>query len=95
MLVEWDEQKSRRNRAKHGVTFEEAQHVFGDPHAVSFLERIVEGEERWWTVGSAGGVVVLVVAHTVPDDEVIRIISARKATPRERRCYEETHKATN
>jgi uncharacterized DUF497 family protein len=52
---------------------------------------IVEGEQRWQTIGTVGGVVLLIVAHTYRDDgddEVIRIISARKATRKERRDYE-------
>ena len=53
-------------------------------------ERVVDGEERWQAIGSAGGVVVLAVAHAVSDEsgvEVVRIISARKATPAERKRY--------
>lgn len=93
----WDTDKNRINRAKHGVSFETALKVFEDPRALSQLERIVEGEERWQTVGLVGGVVVLLVVHTWHDeqrhdeqgDESVRIISARKATRTERRAYEE------
>lgn len=56
------------------------------------LERIEEGEERWQTVGMAGAVLVMFVAHTYREsegEEVVRIISARKATPRERSTYEQ------
>ncbi len=80
MLFEWDEEKNRRNRAKHKVSFEAATLVFEDPHAVSVLERVEEGEERWQTLGMAGGVVVLLVAHTYREEggqEHIRMISAR------------------
>jgi len=58
---------------------------------MSIQDRQVSGEERWQTLGLVGGVVVLLVAHTYReegDDEVIRIISARKATNHERQCYE-------
>jgi uncharacterized DUF497 family protein len=92
MRFEWDERKNRGNRAKHNVSFETATLVFEDPRAISVLERIEEGEERWQTLGMAGGVVVLLVAHAWREDggeERIRIISARKATPRERKVYEE------
>jgi hypothetical protein len=68
------------------------QLVFEDPLAVSVPDRVVGGEERWQTLGWVGGVVVLLVAHTYryeEDDEVIRVISARKATRRERRMYEQ------
>ena len=92
MRFEWDEKKNQANRRKHKVSFETATLVFEDPHAISVLERIEEGEERWQTVGIAGGVVVMFVAHTYREsdgEEVVRIISARKATPRERSMYEE------
>jgi hypothetical protein len=88
----WEERKSRRNLAKHKVSFETATLVFDDPRAISRLDRIEHGEERWQTLGLAGGIVVLLVAHTYYDEdgeEVIRIISARKATPHERKMYEQ------
>jgi hypothetical protein len=88
----WEERKSRRNLAKHKVSFETAMLVFDDPRAISRLDRIEHGEERWQTLGLAGGIVVLLVAHTYYDEdgeEVIRIISARKATPHERKMYEQ------
>jgi uncharacterized DUF497 family protein len=89
MIFDWDEAK---NRAKHRVSFEAATLVFDDPHAVGVPDRVEEGEERWRTVGMAAGVVLLFVAHTYREEggeEYIRIISARKATPRERKTYEE------
>ena len=92
MTFEWDETKNRRNRAKHGVSFEAATLVFEDPHAVGVLQHTEEGEVRWKTVGIAAGVVPLLVVHTHREEggeEYIRIISARKATPRERKTYEE------
>ncbi len=92
MRVEWDEPKNRTNHRKHGVRFELAQEVFDDPLALSKLDRVEAGEERWHTLGMVEGVVLLLVTHTVRDDhgeEVIRIISARKATAHERRHYEQ------
>jgi hypothetical protein len=94
MRFEWDEKKNQANRAKHKVSFETAALVFDDPRAISVLGRIEEGEERWQTVGMAAGVSVMFVAHTFRErdgEEVVRIISARKATPWERRTYEEGH----
>ena len=89
----WDESKNRINQRKHGVSFETARLVFDDPLHLTRLERIENGEERWQTLGLAGGVVLLLVAHTVTelgaDDTLIRIISARKAGPIERRIYEQ------
>jgi len=93
MRFEWDEEKNRRNRVKHKISFEIAREVFEDPWAISVRERVVEGEERWQTIGAISEGDLLFVAHTQRDErgeEVIRIISARKATPRERRVYEES-----
>jgi uncharacterized protein len=90
MIFEWDDRKNQRNRAKHGVSFEAATLVFEDSHAIGMLDHV--GEGRWRTVGMPAGVVVLLVVHTYREEggeEYIRIISARKATPRERRIYEE------
>ena len=94
MRFVWDEGKSRNNLAKHQVSFETAKLVFDDPFAISIQDRVVEGEERRQTLGLVGGVVILLVAHTYQDEggeEVIRILSARKATPREREFYEQAH----
>jgi uncharacterized protein len=90
MRFEWDEVKNRRNLAKHKISFETARLVFDDPYAHSIQERVVSGEERWQTVGMIEGLIV-VVAHTyheIGEEEVVRMISARKATPAERRAYE-------
>ena len=92
MRFVWDAEKNRRNLAKHKVSFETATLAFDDPRAISRPDRIEDGEARWQTLGLAGGIVVLLVAHTYYEEngeEVIRIISARKATPRERRIYEQ------
>jgi uncharacterized DUF497 family protein len=77
------------------VNFEDALRVFQDPLHVSAQDRVESGEQRWQTVGAVHGLVILVVAHTVAEEdadggsvEIIRIISARRATPRERRRYE-------
>jgi len=84
----WDERKNRANRKKHRVSFETASLVFDDPFHISVQDREVEGEARWQTMGMIGDLHLLVVAHTVDEDvEVIRILSARKATRRERSLY--------
>ena len=96
MRFEWDEEKNRRNRAKHKISFEAAQFVFDDPYALSIRDRVVNGEERWQTTGRAAGISVLRVVHANREqggEEVIRIITARKATPRERRLNEEALKS--
>jgi uncharacterized protein len=92
MEFAWDEQKSRRNLVKHGVSFETAKLVFDDPRAVSRLDSVKGGEERWQTLGLAAGILILLVVHTYREEsgeEVLRIISARKATPHERMIYEQ------
>lgn len=75
------------------MSFATATRVFEDPRQLSVRDRHEAGEERWQTLGLVGSVVVLLVAHThredVEGDEVIRIISARKATRRERQRYEQ------
>jgi uncharacterized protein len=88
--VEWDETKNEVNRTKHGIDFETAQLVFDDPCCVTFVERVTEGEVRWHAIGSIENLIVLVVVHTYREeasDEVVRIISARLATRREKRLY--------
>jgi uncharacterized protein len=83
----WDERKNRVNQQKHGVSFETAILVFDDPYHLTRQDREVEGEARWQTLGMVKGVHVLLVAHTVSENEEIRMLSARKATPRERSIY--------
>lgn len=91
MIFAWDEDKNRINRKKHGVSFEAAARVFEDPQAVSYVERVVEGQERWHTIALAGGIALLLVVHTVEEEngeEKIRIISARKTDPSKRALCE-------
>jgi uncharacterized protein len=93
--LEWDEAKAKSNARKHGVRFEDAMLVFADPYALVEQDRVEGGELRWQTLGLAVGIVLLLVAHTVRDehqDEIIRIISARKATRKERTHYDQSHK---
>jgi hypothetical protein len=86
--------KSAEQHRKHGVTFEDAMHVFEDPHALFEQDRTGEtGELRWQALGLAGDVALLLVAHTVREegeDEVFRLISARRVTRKERNLYDET-----
>lgn len=92
---EWDEAKARSNVRKHCVRFEDAMLVFADPYALAEQDRVEGGELRWQTLGLAGGIVLLLVAHTVQNeqgDEIIRIISARKAVRKERNRYDENRK---
>lgn len=89
---EWDDTKADINFRKHGIRFEEAALAFDDPLSLSEQDRIENGEQRWKTIGMAGGCLLLLVAHTMrlEDEgiEVIRIISARRVDLKERRRYE-------
>lgn len=88
MQFEWDVYKAAQNLAKHGVSFDEASTVFADPLAGTIRDpRPSAREVRFVTIGLATSQRLLVVAHTDRDDR-IRIISARRATRRERREYE-------
>lgn len=90
-LFEWDPRKAEANIAKHGISFEEAVLSFADPFALLELDRIVDGELRWKATGMVGVTTVIVVAHTIRDNEdreIIRIISARRAERHERKRYE-------
>ena len=82
---EWDEAKSRVNRRKHGVSFEEAQSVFLDENAIRFFDpEHSADEDRFLMLGISVRLRVLVVCHCFRSgDAVIRIISARKADKKE------------
>lgn len=92
MRFEWSDDKNTRNVADHGISFEEAQLVFDDPLHLSVIDhRFNYFEERWITVGMSRDRGIVVAAHLFFDDEdeeVVRIISARSATKREREHYE-------
>jgi uncharacterized protein len=88
MEVEWDPEKDRINREKHGVSFAEASTVFGDPLARTVLDpRHGIGEFRFLTTGYTSMQRLVIVAHADRGDR-IRIITAREAKPKERRFYE-------
>ena len=93
MRFEWDSEKDRINRKKHGgIAFESAALVFNDPHVIFCKDRIVAGEQRWHAIGVAAEAVLLVVhAYRMEcengEEETVRIISAREANQRERRVY--------
>lgn len=89
LSFEWDESKARSNLAKHGVSFEEASTVFGDPLSLTIPDPDhSESEDRFVIVGHSHQGKLLVVVHSNRGDN-IRIISARRANRRERRNYEE------
>ena len=91
---EWDPVKAKQNLRKHAISFQRAATIFRDPYMVSiFDDEHDDTEDRWVTIGMDGHQILLVVSHTFrhisETTRVIRMISARKATKRERRQYEE------
>jgi len=88
-VFEWDSQKARRNVRKHGVTFDEASTVFGDPLAILMPDPDhSEAEQRYVLLGMSNRRRLLVVAFAERPPRT-RLISARRATRQERRRYEE------
>lgn len=91
MYFEWDENKNKINIEKRGISFEVAKLIFNDPNILSIIDDRYSVDERWISLGNAAGITILYVAHTYEEDqygeEVIRIISARKATKSERKRY--------
>ena len=95
MEFQWNPRKDRTNQHKHGVGFREAATVFEDLLSTTFLDPDHSlSEERFLTIGASAVGRILVIAHT-EYDEVIRIISARPATRREREFYEEATEEEN
>jgi hypothetical protein len=89
MEFEWDDIKAARNFEKHGVSFDEAATVFGDPLALTYYDPDhSHDEDRFLTFGHSERGELILVSHTDRADR-IRIISARRATRRERKAYEE------
>lgn len=92
MYFEWDEEKNAANGGKHGVRFERAVRVFDDPFHLPSMDGRFPGSKRWRTIGYVERDLLL-VAHEYWEredgEEVIRIISARKASAGERKLYEE------
>ena len=90
LLFEWDNRKAQSNKRKHGITFEEASTVLGDPLSITIPDPGHSiGEDRFVTVGKSIGDKLIVVVHMDRDD-TIRIVSARGATRHERKQYEQT-----
>ena len=88
MSYEWDSTKARSNFSKHGVYFADAVTALEDDRALTMRDPFFEEEERWITIGKDSLGRLLVVVYTWREDNV-RIISARLATPKETRQYEE------
>jgi uncharacterized DUF497 family protein len=89
MNFEWDRAKAEANQETHGVSFEEAATAFGDPLSTTIIDPDhSDDEDRFVLVGQAYSGRLLVVVHTFRG-ETVRLISARLATRRERRSYEQ------
>jgi uncharacterized protein len=88
MKYEWDPDKAALNRKKHGICFADVVGVFEDELAVTVEDNDAEGELRFITIGMDFTLKILVVVYARRVADVIRIISARKATKKERLTYE-------
>ena len=89
LRFEWDSRKAQSNKRKHRVTFEEVSTIFGDILSITIPDPAHSiGEDRFTTIGTSANNKLIVVVHTDRDD-IIRIISARKATASERRQHEQ------
>ena len=92
MKFEWDPEKEKINIQKHDVNFEQATYVFADPYALNkYDDEHSQEADRRLMLGKSFNEVILVVVHTFRNEdglELVRIISARKATVKEREAYE-------
>ena len=94
---DWDPNKAKANRKKHGISFEQASTIFLDPRMIAVFDtEHSEHEDRWATIGIDSNGILLVVVHTFQqldaDSCRIRIIYARKATRKESKHYREENK---
>ena len=85
---EWNQQKSQTNLSKHGISFDFAKLLFFKDYLCQFDDRFDYGEDRWQALGEVYEIVLL-VTYTIVNDKKIRLISARKATKKERKIWEE------
>jgi len=95
LYLDWDETKAAINLEWHGISFEAASGVFDDPFHLTDENLEFEGEQRSEAIGATAAGLILHVTYVDEIDRIdiiTRIISARKATPRERRMYEQNHK---
>ncbi|MCD7772694.1 MAG: BrnT family toxin [Ruminococcus sp.] len=88
MLFEWDEEKNIENIRKHGFGFETAIHVFADKNRIEYYDEYHSNDEdRYITIGMADNVLVVIMVVYTEREDRIRLISARKATKREKEKY--------
>ena len=90
MLFEWDSEKEKANIQKHGIDFTTAARVFGDENRLELYDEAhSDTEDRYITIGVIDGITYVVLVVYTEREETVRLISARKATQRERRAYYE------
>lgn len=91
LVIEWDEIKNLSNQRKHKISFQLAQFAFFDDYNATKPDFVVDGEQRWKTLGKIEGDIILFIGHLYYDNDdskqVFRIITARKATPHEEKDY--------
>jgi len=87
MNIVWDDNKSESNIKKHRVTFDEAATCLLDPMALVVEDPDAEGEQRFILIGMSNNIRLITVCYAFPDEDTIRIISARKSTAREEASY--------
>jgi len=88
MRITWDPKKAEIDFKKHNVRFSDAELVLYDPFALTLEEHVIEGEKRFVTVGTDAIGRIVVVVYSYRDYDIIRLISARKATRSQRKQYE-------
>lgn len=91
LSFEWDDEKEKYNFSKHGIDFQTAKMVFADPNRIERYDGLhsTEDEDRFITIGMINCVYIIIALVYTERDEVIRIISSRRATEKERREYYE------
>ena len=94
LIFEWNAKKARSNLRKHDISFEEAKTIFNDPLLATFPDEFQSSsEDRFISIGYSAQERILLAVHTEREEKekylIIRIISCRKATPAERKTYEE------
>jgi uncharacterized DUF497 family protein len=89
MEFEWDKEKATENFRKHGVSFEEAELVFEDENAIEILDELNSNQEIRYQLIGLSPTRLLLVAFTIREEKIIRIISARKASAKQVKLYNE------
>lgn len=88
---EWDENKSRSNLVKHGLDFDDAKLAFNDENGITLFDKVVGSEVRYHLIAEVEGIFVTLIVYTTRN-EVYHIISARPASKKERKLYNEQRK---